>query len=202
MKTLRDSLICLLLGVLGVLVLRLHFFVDQASFALADVQAAIDHAAPPLTGAALELQGAAREQRRYYKATGKALALATVRLGRLIENTDARLAQVSRQAAQTLAAGERAFEEAREQVAAAGYETTLALAAARGNLEQAERLWPAIRKTTADAGQAVENLERATANVERATESVKLALEPLRKPTGRLTWIFRWLLGLPKINIP
>lgn len=205
MATLRNSLFCAFLGVLCVLGVRLLLFVDQLSFALADIQAIADNIGPPLTGAALELRGAAREQRSYYKATGKALAIATADFGRLVKNTDERMGALAQDAHDVLLTSRAAVAvvgldadklavASEEQVNKVGYESTLALAAARGNFENLERLWPTLNRLA-------ESSARSADNVDQATESVKIALEPLRKAEGRLKWVLRWLLGLPKINI-
>ena len=98
MERLRNSLLCLFLSVLSFFVVRLVHLTNQAADILNNVQSVVATAGPTITSAAMELRDAAREQRIYYKATGKALALTTIRLGRLVENTDARLGRLSTQA--------------------------------------------------------------------------------------------------------
>lgn len=212
MAVLRNSLLCLFLGLLSVAALGLIGLINQISIVLGDAQAVLVHTGPPLTAAVYEMRGAAREQRSYYKATGKALFIAsrdTARavqaFGRLVQNTDHRSAVLFAQANATLETTEQAvarlsldsheaLEAAQKQIEANGYEATLALAAARGNFEQMERLWPHLRRS-------VQNTEVATGNLAAATHSIKVALAPLEKPTGRLQWVLRWLLGLPKVNV-
>ncbi len=195
MVRLRNSLLCLFLGLLCVLTLRLLYLADQASIVIADAQSIV----APLNAAAVELHGAAREQRSYYKATGKALFIATRDFARLVQNADSRLDAVTSQLNQTLAV-------AREGVALVAIDThnTLGVTAeavngiggaARNNFEQMEKLWPPLEKSATGLAASAENTQQ-------ATESIKLALEPLRKPTGRLKFILKWLLGLPHINIP
>ena len=213
MVLLRNSLLALFLGLLSGLAARVIYFLDQAAVVLGDVQAVVAAAGPPLIGAAHELRGAAQEQRRYYKATGKALFIATRDFARMVQHTDARLEKISDNINMALvnldnrggglADGARSVEghavdllaATHRQVEDAGYKAGLALAAARGNLENLERLGPSLVRSAA-------NLEAASASMAHSTESLKLALEPLRKPTGRLKFIVRWLLGLPRISIP
>lgn len=212
MERLRNSLLCLFLGALSFFVVRLVHLTNQAADILSNVQSVVATAGPTITSAAMELRDAAREQRIYYKATGKALAITTMRLGRLVENTDARLGMLSYQAGNALKATDQAVSAARDasvmigldthqtlqetqkQVAENGYQTTLALVAARGNLEQMEKLWPPLQKS-------IEDVAGSAASLEHASESIKIALEPLRQPTGRLKWVLKWLLGLPHFNV-
>src|SRR5258708_5617119 len=88
MQTLRSSLHCLLLAALITAALKFCFFLDQVSIVVDDSQSVIAQAGPQLIGAAMELRGAAREQRSYYKATGKALAIDMIRAGALLEHAD------------------------------------------------------------------------------------------------------------------
>ena len=205
MLHLRSSLLCLFLGLLSVLALKLLCLADQASSTLTQVNSAVALMAPPLAGAAIELRGAAREQRTYYKATGKALFLATRDFDRLVENTDQRTAQVLAQVHATLKSTQdavalvgldshEAIEAAQKQVEENGYEAGLALAAARGNFEQMEKLWPPLLH-------GAQNTDTASENIAAATHSIQVALAPLEKPTGKLKWVLKTLLGLPKINV-
>ncbi len=205
LEIVRNSLLCFFLGLLSVAVGKSLYLLDQASITLTNIQAVVATVGPPLTGAVIEFEGAAREQRRYYKATGKALFLATRDFDRLVRNTDERSAKVLAQAQNMLKVTQDAValvgqdsheiaEATRKQVEENGYEARLALAAARGNFEQMESLWPILRRGAENTAQAAENLEH-------STESIKIALEPLRKPTSRLKWILQWLLGLPKISV-
>jgi len=201
MQTLRNSLICLLLAALTTAALKFCFFLDQVSVVVHDGQAVI-----------AEVRGAAREQRGYYKATGKALAIDMIRAGALIEHADNAVQRFAAAATPVLTAAGQLIQDtgvsqkllsanlsatvkdADEQVQSNGEELRMALAAARGNFEQAEKLWPPLVSSA-------QSMTRSGDNVEQATESIRIALEPLRKPTGRLQFVLHWLLGLPHFNI-
>jgi hypothetical protein len=212
MQTLRNSLICLLLAALTLAALKFCFFLDQVSIVVDDGQSVIAQAGPQLIGAAMELRGAAREQRSYYKATGRALAIDMIRAGALIEHADTAVQRLDANSAPVLAAAGQLIldtgasqkalaadlsatvTDADRQVQANGEELRLALAAARGNFEQAEKIWPPLLTSA-------QSMTRSSDNVEQATDSIRIALEPLRKPTGRLQFVLHWLLGLPHVNI-
>jgi len=205
MQLLRNSLLCLFLGVCTVAAIKFCFFLDQVSIVAADVQDVVAQAGPQLFGASLELRGAAVEQRRYYKATGKALAIAAADAARFLEHADEHSAALAHAAQELLAhtdASQRdtgreltkLLQNTTGQVETNGDELRLTLAAARGNFEQSEKLWPPLVT-------GAQTMSRSSENVEQATESIRIALEPLRKPTGRLQFILHWLLGLPHVNI-
>jgi hypothetical protein len=95
MNTLRTALSCLLLATLALLAGKAVFFLDQLSTVVSDAQSIIAQAGPQMVGATMEARQAAAElaaasadQRKYYQATGHALAIATVNAARLIEHTD------------------------------------------------------------------------------------------------------------------
>ncbi|GEM_PF-3840853 len=220
MRTLQRFLSCVLLAMLSLAAVKFVFFLDQLSTVLGDAQSVVAQAGPQLVGASIdarraaaELANASAEQRRYYKATGKALAIATAGAARLIEhsdqaivNFDARTAPVvaaagklishvdaSQEALET--AAQRALSDASVQLDSNGVALQQTLGAARENFQHADALWPPMI-------QSAEALAASGKNVQEATESIRLALEPLRKPTGRLMLVLHWLLGLPKINLP
>jgi len=213
MQTLRNSLFCLLLVALTTVAVKFCFFLDQVSIVVDDGQSVIAQAGPQLIGAAMELRGAAREQRSYYKATGKALAIDMIRAGALIQHADNAVQRLDTAATPVFAAAGNLIQDtdasqkliagsltatvknADEQLQANGEELRLALTAARGNFDQTEKLWPPLITSA-------ESMTRSSNNVEQSTESIRIALEPLRKPTGRLQFVLHWLLGLPHINIP
>lgn len=213
MSTLRNSLACLLLATAALAAGKFCYFLDQLSIVVSDGQSVLAQAGPQLVGASIELRGAAREQRTYYKATGKALAIDMVQAGRLIDNTnaavqhldtrsqalitgasqlirdsDASQIQLTRDLSATLAHADR-------EIDANGEALRLTLIAARNSIEQSQALWPPLVKSAGELAASGEN-------VQHATESIRLALEPLRKPTGRLKLVLHWLLGLPHFNIP
>jgi hypothetical protein len=220
MKTLRRSLSCLLLAMLALAAAKFVFFLDQLSIVLGDTQSVIAQAGPQLVGASIdarraasELADASAEQRSYYKATGKALAIATAGAARLIEHSDQAIVNFDNRTAPVIAAAgklishadasqealetaaQRVLGDASAQIDSDGVAFQQMLGAARANFEHADALWPPMIQS-ADA------LAASGRNVQEATESIRLALEPLRKPTGRLKLVLHWLLGLPKINLP
>ncbi len=205
MALLRNSFLCLLSASLALAGWKLCFLFDQASIVLADAQSVIAQAGPQLVGASIELRAAAREQRSYYKATGKALAIDMIQAGRLIEHADSAVQDLDRNTIRLIGDADvsqktltailaATLKDTDEQIDANGEALRLTLAAARGNFEQAESLWPPLVKSA-------QSMTRSGENVEQATESVRMALEPLRKPTGRLQFVLHWLLGLPHFNI-
>jgi hypothetical protein len=219
MQHLKSALTCTVLAALSLLVGKAVFFLDQLSVVVSDAQSVIAQAGPQVVGATIEarqaaseLAAASQEQRHYYKATGKALAIATVNAARLIEHTDravqnldARTAPViasagllishadaSQHALETAALGTLADTTA--QLNANGEALQQALAAARENFEHADALWPPMVRSANE-------LAASGHNVQEASESIRLALDPLRKPTGRLKFVLHWLLGLPHVSV-
>jgi hypothetical protein len=220
MQTLKSTLTCILLASLALAAGKVVFFLDQLSTVVDDAQSVIAQAGPQLVAAAIEVRQAAAElaaasaeQRSYYKATGKALAIATVDAARLIEHTDQAVQNLDARTAPVIAAAGRliahadASQEALEtaaqrtiadtaaQVDANGQALQQTLSVARENFEHAEALWPPLI-------QSASALAASGRNVQEATESIRLALEPLRKPTGKLKLVLHWLLGLPHFNLP
>jgi len=220
MQILRSTLTCILLAFLALVAAKLVFFLDRLSTVVDDAQSVISQAGPQLVAAAIEarqaaaeLAAASREQRSYYKATGKALAIATVDAARLIEHTDQAVQNLDARTAPVIAAAGRliahadASQEALEtaaqrtiadtaaQVGANGRALQQTLGVLRENLERADGLWPPLL-------QGASALATSGRNVQEATESIRLALEPLRKPAGKLKLVLHWLLGLPHFNLP
>jgi hypothetical protein len=201
MSILRSSLTCLFLAAAAIAALKFCYFLDQLSIVVADGQSVVAQAGPQLVGASIELRNAAREQRTYYKATGKALAIDMIQAGRLIEHADAAIQHLDSSAPPVIAAAtgliqdsDALLKKAGDQIDTNGEALRLTLAAARGNFEQSEKLWPPLVKSAT-------SLAASGDNVQEATESIRIALEPLRKPTGRLKFILHWLMGLPHISI-
>lgn len=210
----KNVLLCLLLGTSVVTMLKVCILLDQASITLADSQGVITQAGPQLVGASIELRGAAREQRTYYKATGKALAIATFNAARLIEHTDRQIGDIGDAAQNLLSHADRtlvvttdsevALTKSAQQVLAdldaqtknVGSETALAMQSARQSMDHADAV------IAGPIAQGAGATAQSAANIREATESIRLALEPLRKPTGRLKFVLHWLLGLPHVNIP
>jgi len=194
MATIRDALLCVFLCVLCASVVKVFFLLDH-------LQVVIE-----------QVEGAAREQRSYYKATGKALAITTIRLGRLVESTDTRLERLTASTEHTLQAARESLAEvssgSRDLLATAGAEleaegqasretlraSSEALRALNANLEEMRALWPPLNRTAVSAAEA-------THNVAEATHSVDVALQPLRKPAGRWKRLLGFLLGMIKINL-
>lgn len=187
LATFRDFLLCVFLAVLCASVAKTFLLLDQASAVLSDLQSVTT-----------TVSAAAREQRSYYKATGKALAITTIRLGRLVENTDARLERLSQSSERTLETAreslatvttgtEDLLSTANRELAIDGQVTRETLASARANLEEMRPLWPPLTRTAE--------------SVAGSTRSVEVALEPLRKPAGRWKRALMLFVGMLKINI-
>ena len=176
MAQVRDLLLCVLLCVLCASVVKAFFLLDH-------LQTVIE-----------QVEGAAREQRSYYKATGKALAITTIRLGRLVEHADAEIQKLSSDTAHTLDTARQSLSEvstllvaARAELEAEGQASRETLRVANTNLEEMRALWPPLTRTAV--------------SVAEATHSVDVALQPLRKPAGRWRRLFGFLLGMIKINV-
>lgn len=180
MARLRDFLLCVFLCVLCASVVKVFFVLDHLQLVIA------------------QLEAAAREQRSYYKASGKALAITIVRLGRLVEHTDAQIKRLSDDTAATLRVARESLAEtsagtrellttARTEVEAEGQASRETLRAVNANLEDLRALWPPLNRTAV--------------SVAEATHSVDVALQPLRKPAGRWKRVFGFLLGMIKINV-
>jgi len=146
----------------------------------------------------------------YYKATGKALAIAAISAARLIEHADQDARPIMSAAQKLLEHTDDSqrdiharigtlLQDADSQVGQNGEALRLALAAARGNFEAAEQLWPKLSRSADSLGA---SLGTSSENVQHATESIKIALEPLRKTSSRLSWVLKWLLGIPHLNLP
>ena len=187
MATLRDFLFCVFLCALCALVMKGFFLLDH-------LQVVIE-----------QLEGAAREQRSYYKATGKALAITTIRLGRLVEHTDAQIKrlsddtavtlQVARESLATTSASSRdLLASARTELESEGQASRETLRAVNANLEDMRALWPPLNRTAESAAEA-------THSAAEATHSVDIALQPLRNPAGRWKRLLGFLLGMIKINV-
>ena len=198
--------------------LQVSFLLAQAGTILSDMQQQ-SHLALFSINQTLELvRQATREQRTYYKATGKALALTTIHLGRLVKHTDARLdrtenrlarlaANTDSRAGQLTQAAERALNNfsvaaltLAGQTDTLGHQANLLLAASRGAVENLERLAgsPALVRST-------ENLERSTAHLEKTTAASAEAAGHIRDMLSpRKKGFWRRLLGLliPRPSIP
>jgi hypothetical protein len=224
MQTLRSALTCVLLATLALAAGKLVFFLDQLSIVVDDTQSVIAQAGPQMVGtaiearrAAAELAAASAEQRSYYKATGKALAIATIDAARLIEHTDQAVQNLDSRTAPVIAAagkliahadasqealetaGQRAIADTAAQIDVNGQALQQTLRVARQTLEHTDGLVTAMQPPLV---QSAESLAASGKNVQEATESIRLALEPLRKPTGKLKLVLHWLLGLPHFNLP
>ena len=187
MARLRNFLLCVFLCALCAFVVKGFFLLDH-------LQVVIE-----------QLEGAAREQRSYYKATGKALAITTIRLGRLVEHTDAQIKRLSDDTAATLQVARESLAEtsasssdllvtARTELEAEGRASRDTLQVAQANLEDMRALWPPLSRTAVSAAEA-------THSVAEAAHSVDVALQPLRKPVGRWKRVLGFLLGMIKINV-
>ena len=159
-----------------------------------------------------QAEEAAREQRSYYKATGKALAIATLNFGRLVENTDNRLEgltgdarRVLRSADVAIQAGARATDEAGADVHALRMAAVKELETTGGELRTTlmagrEEI-TAIQQVRAPLARTAEGLAATAGNLAESTETVKIALAPLRKAEGRFKWVLKFFLGMLKINV-
>ena len=218
MSAVRNALVAALLVIACAVGLQVSFLLVQAGAMLSDLHQQ-SHLALRSVNQTLELvRGATREQRTYYKATGKALALTTIHLGRLVKHTDARLdrtenrlarlaANTDSRVGQVTQAAERALDNfgvaaltLAGQTDTLGHQANLLLAASRGAVENLERLAgsPALMRST-------ENLERSTAHLEKTTAATAEAAGHVRdmfSPRKKSFW--RRLLGLliPRPSIP
>ena len=187
-QTLRDTLLCLLLGILCVCALKVLAVIDQAEAAVTELRTVT----PVLVSTVSELRGAAREQRSYYKATGKALAISTIAFGRMVQATDRNLQPVLREATAALAETTRLAQEARSQVQASGTEAEAALVALRANLEALEPSQRAIERTLGNlevasrSGPALAaSAQKTGENVEASTAAIREMLNPRKVPFWR-----------------
>lgn len=218
MSALHRALLAGLLLIASAVGLQVSFLLVQAGTILSDMHQQ-SHLALFSINQTLELvRGATREQRTYYKATGKALALTTIHLGRLVKQTNARLGrtearlahlttnmdnrseQVSQAASRALNNFSVAALTLAGQTDTLGHQANLLLAASRGAVENLERLAgsPALVRST-------ENLERSTAHLEKTTAATAEAAGHVRdmlSPRKKSFW--RRLLGLliPRPSIP
>ena len=177
--------------------LQVSFLLVQAGTILSDMHQQ-SHLALFSINQTLELvRQATREQRTYYKATGKALALTTIHLGRLVKQTDVRLGrtearlahltinmdnrseQVSQAASRALNNFSVAALTLAGQTDTLGHQANLLLAASRGAVENLERLAgsPALVRSTA-------HLEKTTAATAEAAGHVRDMLSPRKKVSG------------------
>ncbi len=207
MIALRNALLVACLFLACVAGLQVTFLLAQAGAAANDLHDRSMQALADLDATLAVIHGAALEQRRYYKATGKAMTIATMRAARLIEQTDARLERIAQEIEATAQESRRDMHEAGQvlhylgtQIDAVGYETQITLAAGRGTLLNLERLAgdPALVR-------AASNLERSSANLEKFTAASAEAAGHLRdmlSPRKKSFW--RWLLeiGLPRPTVP
>ncbi len=218
MSALHRALLAGLLLIACAVGLQVSFLLVQAGTILSDMHQQ-SHLALFSINQTLELvRQATREQRTYYKATGKALALTTIHLGRLVKQTNARLGrtearlahltsnmdnrseQVSQAASRALNNFSVAALTLAGQTDTLGHQANLLLAASRGTVENLERLAgsPALARST-------ENLERSTAHLEKTTAATAEAAGHVRdmlSPRKKSFW--RRLLGLliPRPSIP
>ena len=202
MSAVRNALVAALLMIACAVGLQVSFLLVQAATMLNDVHLESQRALLSVNQTLELVRGATREQRTYYKVAGKALALTTIHLGRLVKNTDARLdrtenrlahlaANTDSRVGQLTQAAEGALDNfgvaaltLAGQTDTLGHQANLLLAASRG---------------------AVENLERSTAHLEKTTAATAEAAGHVRdmlSPREKSFW--RRLLGLliPRPSIP
>ena len=182
----------------------MSFLLVQAGTILSDMHQQ-SHLALFSINQTLELvRQATREQRTYYKATGKALALTTIHLGRLVKQTDARLGRtearlahltsnMDNRAEQVSQAASRALDNfsvvaltLAGQTDTLGHQANLLLAASRGTVENLERLAgsPALVRSTKNLERSTANLEKTTAATAEAAGHVRDMLSPRKKVSG------------------
>ncbi len=218
MSAVRNALVAALLMIACAVGLQVSFLLVQAATMLNDVHLESQRALLSVNQTLELVRGATREQRTYYKVAGKALAITTIHLGRLVKNTDARLdrtenrlarlaANTDSRAGQLTQAAEGALDNfgvaaltLAGQTDTLGHQANLLLAASRGAVENLERLAgsPALVRST-------ENLERSTANLEKTTAATAEAAGHVRdmlSPRKKSFW--RRLLGLliPRPSVP
>jgi hypothetical protein len=205
--------VVLLIGVGGVVVVyKVARLVDQTAAAEQHLVDTVDTHSTRLLALETTVQSAADQQKIYYRATGKALAIATIDAARLIKNLDTDRARLSDDAhalltttAGAVETGENAVvvvaTDAHKQIELQGYELQQTLSTARGALRELEGASLKLNKAAGDVEPMMEQALEAEKNIVHATESVKIALEPLRKAEGKLKVILRFLLGIPKVMV-
>lgn len=201
MRVLREALLSIFLGALCVTAVKVALWVDRIDPVLTELEATVR-----------ELRGAAREQRSYYKATGKALFIATRDFARLVQATDERMEVLAAEAQRTLRETTKTISVAGEATGQVGKDSHALAAAAVRELEQTAAESRAVLAAAGVQIEALEELRRplaatfegtakATSNLAEGSESIKIALAPLRKAEGRLKMVLKWLLGLVKVNV-
>jgi hypothetical protein len=219
MQILRNSLLCVLLAVGVVIGIKVCYLIDQSSVVLGDVQSVVAQAGPQMVGAtmearqaATELAGASREQRSYYKATGKALVIATVSAARLIQRTDLAIQQLGED--EHLLAQNTNVVLGDIDTTVVNVDTSQQALATTAN-KQLKDTGSALRLTLGDTSAALEKLRDiesevepgvvatvgAAQNIQLGTHHIEVALAPMEKPVGKLKFILHWLMGLPHISI-
>jgi len=210
MKQLKNALTVGLLFLFCVVGMQVSFLLAQAARTVEDLHADSIRLLANADRAVVMLRESAEQQRGYYrdtasavKATSKAAFIATRNLTRFIEhldknanvlaiNVDSRMEDITRASVQALGHMDAAAAAFGAQSDEVGYRATLALGAARGTLENLERLAanPALARSA-------QNLEHSTANLEKTTAASAEAAEYLRDMLSpRRPSFWRRLLGL------
>lgn len=220
MDLLKKALLCLFIGVWTIVGIKTLFLQDQVATVLGDVHSTVAQAGPQLVGASFELRGAAIEQRRYAKATSKATVIASEAAARMLQHADQIILKLAvdshtvlLNANETIIDTDKAvedfnasqkslaaaalpiFSDLDKQVKNVGSEGALAFSSARKGMDDADAILIGPVKTAA------ENVAKSANNISDATESIDIALKPLRKTTGKLKLILKWLLSIPHYSI-
>ncbi len=210
MKQLKNALTVGLLFLFCVVGMQVSFLLAQAARTVEDLHADSIRVLANANGAVVLVRESAEQQRGYYrdtasavKATSKAAFIASRNLARFIDhmdknanvlaiNVDSRMEDITRASIQVLGRMDSAATALGTQSNDVGYQATLALGAARGTLENLERLAanPALARSA-------QNLERSTANLEKTSAASAEAAEHLRDMLSpRRPSFWRRLLGL------
>ncbi len=208
MKFLLQALTAAALLAVCVAALQVTFLLAATIETVADFRLRSGRTLDALEATASTLHGAAVEQRRYYKATGKILAIATADFARLVKNTDQRLERVTQEAELTARSSRALLQDTRRtlqtldtQVYGTGY-------AAQAALDETGRAARQISTAAAhpSLGRTAAELEASAANVRRGTSAAAEFTENLRdatSPRKRRFWstVLHWLLPRPSIPV-
>ena len=130
-----------------------------------------------------EQQGYYRDSARHIKALTRAAAIDAIRVGRLIENTDARMERLTLASEQALRSVESVSESFRDQTEQVGNRSGSLLEEATRAVSALDRLAgnPALAQSLQNLEVSSANLVAATAAASEATASVRDMLSPAKK---------------------
>lgn len=218
MKQLKDALTVGLLFLFCVVGMQVNFLLAQAARTVEDLHADSIRVLANADRAVVMLRESAEQQRGYYrdtasavKATSKAAFIASRNLARFVEhldknanilaiNVDSRMEDITRASVQVLGRMDAAATAVGTQSNEVGYQATLALGAARGTVENLERLAanPALARSAENLQRSAANMEKTTAAAAEAAAHVRDMLSPRRRSLWRR--LLELFLPRPAIN--